>query len=393
MKACALRTFPEFPFILAVFQLAATWMACGQVTFSWQTIGDVGNPSMVTRPSDAVNVAVTVGSMDHEYAISKYEVSNAQYVAFLNAVASQGDPHGLYNPSAEIHELGGIVRFGTGPFTYASKQGREDYPVNFVGAFDAARFVNWLHNGQGQADTEDGVYDMLEEHLLRKAGARVFLPSENEWHKAAYYDPRSTSEGGPSNDDHYWLYPSQSESIPNKAVIDGAGNITNPQPNLANWGRSNPYGLCKVHTGGPGTETYYGVMHMGGNVVEWIEDRNSQDPSRYDIRGGDWENGDWDQRNDFINSTSPSHESTYLGIRLAATLAYAGGGIDAAGNPIQPGPIVPDPIDPDPGNPDPGNPDPGNPDPGNPDPGNPDPGNPDPVDPVIPDPVAPERPS
>ncbi|MDA7526089.1 hypothetical protein N8525_03020, partial [Verrucomicrobiales bacterium] len=90
-----------------------------QVTFTWQQIGDTGNPSMTTTPSRQVNTSVTVGRMDEEYAITKYEVSNSQWAAFLNAKACESDPHGLYNPQHSSHHWGGIMRSGSGPYTYA----------------------------------------------------------------------------------------------------------------------------------------------------------------------------------------------------------------------------------------------------------------------------------
>lgn len=312
-----------------------------QVTFTWQQIGDTGNPSMTTTPSRQVNTSVTVGRMDEEYAITKYEVSNSQWAAFLNAKACESDPHGLYNPQHSSHHWGGIMRSGSGPYTYAPKAGRENYPVNFVSVMDVARFVNWLQNGQGNADTEDGTYDMDQAPLItRKGGSQIYIPNENEWHKAAYYDPRIESEGGPPSDTHYWLYPALGNNTPNKATVQN-GVITNSElPNLANYDHSanDLDGQCRVNTGGVNCESYYGVRHMGGNVVEWIEDRHStSNPTWYDLRGGDWENGHWDQRNHFINAAQPFYESTDNGIRLAASLGYlereepAGGGSSGGG--------------------------------------------------------------
>ncbi len=40
---------------------------------------------------------MSVGEVDHNYAIGKYEVTAGQYTEFLNAVAKD-DPNNLYNP-------------------------------------------------------------------------------------------------------------------------------------------------------------------------------------------------------------------------------------------------------------------------------------------------------
>ena len=86
-----------------------------------------------------------------------------------------------------------ITRSGSdGSYSYAVNSGFGPNPVNHVSFFDAMRFVNWLQNGQGSGGTETGVYtisDGISE--TRNPSASFWLPSENEWYKAAYYDPRT----------------------------------------------------------------------------------------------------------------------------------------------------------------------------------------------------------
>ena len=82
--------------------------------------------------------------------------------------------------------------------------GSGNKPITFVSWFDAARFCNWLHNGQpsgaqNAATTEDGAYTLNGATsgvaISKNATAKVWIPSENEWYKAAYYDP---TKGGPA---------------------------------------------------------------------------------------------------------------------------------------------------------------------------------------------------
>ena len=101
--------------------------------------------------------------MGYGYDIGTYEVTNAQYVEFLNAKATS-DPLGLYNPNLEI--LGFSVaasRAGavSGSYSYGPIAGRENMPVNYLSLYDAMRFANWMNNGQGSADTETGAYTLL----------------------------------------------------------------------------------------------------------------------------------------------------------------------------------------------------------------------------------------
>ncbi|MBN2475921.1 MAG: SUMF1/EgtB/PvdO family nonheme iron enzyme [Pirellulales bacterium] len=88
----------------------------------------------------------------------------------------------------------GITRSGLpGSYRYEVLPQRGNRPVDYVGWYDALRFANWLHNGQrraaqGPTTTEDDAYDMSRgASISRKADARVWLPSEDEWYKAAYY--------------------------------------------------------------------------------------------------------------------------------------------------------------------------------------------------------------
>jgi hypothetical protein len=167
------------------------------ISVDWVTVGDPGNAADVTG----------FGSVADTYLIGKYEVTNAEYAEFLNAVAYD-DANDLYNssmgdPSGVGH--GGIRRSGSaGSYSYSTIAGRDSMPVNHVSFYDALRFANWLHNGQpiglqGASTTEDGAYTMIVEDYLsgivivRNPGATVFLPSEDEWYKAAYYDALSTS--------------------------------------------------------------------------------------------------------------------------------------------------------------------------------------------------------
>ena len=89
----------------------------------------------------------------YTYRISKYEVTNDQYVEFLNAVDPMGsDPNGVYSSYHGADARGGIA------FTTVSRQRRRSIPPRPTREISlsttcrfltAMRFVNWLENGQG----------------------------------------------------------------------------------------------------------------------------------------------------------------------------------------------------------------------------------------------------
>ncbi|NBV50701.1 hypothetical protein EBR78_05730 [bacterium] len=115
--------------------------------------------------SDGLRGDDRFGKVDYHFMIGKYEVTNSQYVAFLNAVA-QTDPYYLFLPGISDSGQGGIIRTGTsGSYTYSVRSGFENKPVTSLTWFSCARFANWLHNGKptGPASlstTEDGAYTL-----------------------------------------------------------------------------------------------------------------------------------------------------------------------------------------------------------------------------------------
>ncbi len=127
----------------------------------------------VDNPCNAPDIrfdAVGYGEVDYVCNIGKFEITAGQYTEFLNAVAATTDTHGLYDESMAdvIDHPGGrgcnIQRSGSSSdYTYTVAPDFADRPVNDVSWGDAARFCNWLHNGQptgGQdlSATEDGSY-------------------------------------------------------------------------------------------------------------------------------------------------------------------------------------------------------------------------------------------
>jgi len=62
-----------------------------------------------------------IGAVAETFRIGKHEVTNAQYVEFLNAVA-KFDINGLWDANMQSNVRGGIRRFGSlGSFQYANR--------------------------------------------------------------------------------------------------------------------------------------------------------------------------------------------------------------------------------------------------------------------------------
>lgn len=277
-----------------------------QATINIETvrISDPGNAvdTMSCAACHSPKSTAGYGSVGYTYNVGKYEVTAAQYTAFLNAVAAT-DTYGLYNPNMwsftlnKYEEGCRIQRSGSsGSYSYSVEADYANRPMHWVSFWRAVRFANWLHNGQptGLQDastTEDGAYlidgynDVFGQTIVRKPGAKWFIPTEDEWYKAAYYKGHGTNAG-------YWRYPTCSDTMPGRDLNDPDGN----NANYCDHGRAVTYGTYPIDDGKPYTvvgqfrnsPSPYGTFDQGGNAWEWNETIFSQtaDATFRGIRGG-----------------------------------------------------------------------------------------------------------
>jgi hypothetical protein len=316
------------------------------LTFKTVTVDAPGNPSVGIVPfTDAVYSSCAevvpaekqppcqqVGGVDYRYGIGRLEVTVTQYVDFLNTVDPAGrNRYKLYSSTESSSEW---PKYGQIDFSAPAAAGHHysvaapewaDKPYGFANFLRSARFANSLYNGQvisRQASsaggfhyvtyrvrlsrkTETGMYDMRVRAMTRSHKTGFVIPSQNEWIKAAYYDP---SGGGKYS---YWQYPTNPGSFgdggaaaPHQAKLNPTtGDVTNAseQP-LANFHASetaapswcpaafsastcatvNPLGIKasayeKAYQGSLGTvgqaktTSPWGTLDQGGNAVEWTD--------------------------------------------------------------------------------------------------------------------------
>ncbi len=265
------------PAVTAVFALLCLGIAAQAVTIATVPVGNAGNAGELSGAgAGGYGPDRITGSVSYNYNIGKYEVTAAQYKDFLNAVA-QTDTYGLYDTNMWNSTYGcKIKRSGvSGSYTYSVASALADRPVNYVSWGDAARFANWLHNGQptgaqGLSTTEDGAYYLngatTDAQLLavnRKTTWKWAITSEDEWYKAAYHK----NSGVTGN---YWDYPTGTNSAPGRDMTE----ITKPGNN-ANYSDV-PYPIdSPYYTTVVGEFQYsrspYGTFDQGGNLWEWNE--------------------------------------------------------------------------------------------------------------------------
>ena len=146
-----------------------------------------------------------------------------------------------------------------------------------------------------------GVTNPNNVSVVRNPNASIFVSAENEWYKAAYYDPRDAAQGGPPGDDNYWSYPTASDQVPVVAQATAEGDISNPGPNVVNYQRGADWGgqdghVTTVGSAGVDSASPWGTYDQGGNVWEWNDTIPTPFTSYRGIRGGTWFSGVGDLR-------------------------------------------------------------------------------------------------
>ena len=186
--------------------------------------------------------------------------------------------------------------------------------------------MNWLNTSQGyQAAynfTTSGVNDNIAlwspdqawqqggENLFRHKDAHYWLPSMDEWYKAAYYDPSSGN---------YFEYPTASNTAPvGVASGDGTGTNGNNEAVFFQYWDSGPADITQA-----GGLSAYGIMGMGGNVWEWDETtsdlNNDYAGNTRGVRGGYWNSSSFDLRSSTYRISGSAHSGGLnMGFRVAS---------------------------------------------------------------------------
>lgn len=300
-----------FPFILAaifadVARADTFGNAANQFDITFVTIGNPGNPADTGDGSDFQPGIQNLGSVPQVYRIGKYEVSRDMIIK-ANSVG---------NLAITLFDMSAYGGNGA------------NRPATGVSWNEAARFVNWLNTSSGSVpaykfslqpgQTGYSANDNIQlwtpsdagynpNNLYRNSLARYFLPSIDEWYKAAYYDPNSGT---------YFDYPTGSNSAPT-AVFSGTA------PGTAVFNHSESSGPAEITLAGGLSP--YGTMAQGGNVYEYEETDydfvNDSSSSERGERGGRWGGSFSVMSSSLRFSSDPTLESdNTVGLRIASSV-------------------------------------------------------------------------
>jgi len=301
----------------------------------WSAVGSPGNRPVNTYENLNDPPNRDIGSVNYEYRIAKTEVTNAQYLEFVRVYAPfHMETRPDQGPSRAFvgHEIDNAVGdpFDGGNYYIT---GNPNAPATMAWEF-AARYANWLHNGKqtDRAAFESGVYDTStftfnpdgtgNTQLTRSPGASVWIPSVDEWVKAASWDPNKVNPDGSVGG--YWRFLG-SRQTPLPAGRPENGGLTNR-------GLGVPFGPGGPDSVGsyPNVVSPWGLLDTSGGVSEYTESTNSPGLNRGRIvMGSAFRYG---------GATIP-HNDGGFNLAFADTTALLGGG----GNGLRLASFVPTP--------------------------------------------------
>lgn len=285
--------------------------------FQWATIGDPGNRAATRAEAPGFyNSGGTPyfnepGRVDYTFRMATTEVTNAQYLEFLNAYA----PH--YGGQFDSLLTGAYIFYSLSAGEFRIGNGMEIRAAAVTWRM-AARYTNWLHNGKGTdaAAFEIGVYDtstfgrdpdtnQLTDQRERSSDATFWLPNISEWTKGMYWDPNKGPEGG------YWLYHNGSDS---PAVYDLPGN----------GGTSNAGTQFHLDVASYSARSPWGLFDGSGGEREMLENYNSSGSGRF-IAGSLWSSGPTESRDRIGSLGGTIPDLGLIGFRVAGIVPSPAG--------------------------------------------------------------------
>lgn len=256
----------------------------------------VGNPGNANDAGAGGSIYFSpYGGVDYTFRMATYEVSQAMVTKATNL---------------------GMTNVTAGDWT-------GDMPATSVTWYEAAAFVNWLNTSTGHQAaydlsyngswsmnvwSSDQAWQLGGQNLFRHKDSYYFLPSDDEWYKAAYHQ----NDGVTAN---YWDFAAGSNSIPDG--IDEIGDtdfeaiFLQPQSNFG------PNVITNVGAASP-----YGTYGQNGNVWEWnesgITSPNEAGSEPRVFRGGAWNCSSYYLTATYVTYDGPAATNNSVGFRVAS---------------------------------------------------------------------------
>ena len=276
-------------------------------------VGDAGNRAPLPSETRGFNNFTTWGAVGYEYGIMETEVTLSQYAEFITAYL----PHHQPIPNESLSGTRDLLRRDSNG-VWTPFAGTEMLPARTTWIM-AARFANWIHNGKSDeaAAFSSGAYNLSPDRFTvwfhtaladidRSPGARVALPTSDEWAKATYYDPNryGPGEGG------YWIEPGSSDNV----LITGRPGEPHAQTSrgLVAYDPRFEYGADVISY--PQTRSPWGLADVSGSWREALEWSQISSTGYVALAGSDMSGIYWDSIDEAMYNVSVLERQ--VGIRL-----------------------------------------------------------------------------
>lgn len=200
-------------------------------------------------------------NIEYNYKIMKYEVTNSEYIKYLNEAIAKGNV--TVNDTAVIGYYDGDSKLQAGNYAF--------YHLNDYAFQYKVKFIIW----QDSTFTIEEGYENHPVVAVSWYGANAFakhygydLPTEEEWEKAARGNTGYNYPFGNNLDSPFANYMDSGDSFDNGTT---------------------PVGFFNGENGTGNNMSPYGAYDMTGNVWEWTKSfHGGQYPKQYTVRGGAW---------------------------------------------------------------------------------------------------------
>jgi formylglycine-generating enzyme required for sulfatase activity len=246
-------------FVLFTSFVSADTFGTGSNQFTIDFVPISGN----SNPTSGIPAGegFTFTGVANDYRMGTYEVTNAQWTKFKAAYGEvTGAPSNAYDQD---------------PYWAG-----ENIPTNRTSWYEAAQFVNYLNTSkgyqaaykftgtQGTSNYTLGIWSTAEAaggtNLYRNKNAKYYLPTEDEWMKAAHW-----------NGSNLQTYTTIGDVFP----LQGNGTSGTGWNYYNNTDLAQYINLYRPWDVGSGSQELNGTFDMTGNVYEWME--------------SPWNNGDY----------------------------------------------------------------------------------------------------
>lgn len=312
---------------LVAFGVSAAWGQTPPPNYDFQfaTVGNTGN-----APIPDEGLTQGRGRVDYAYRISKLEITTGQWLEFVNTYSTRSNDMAWFGAPTywgaglDDNYSGPGVRWKLNDAPQSSMR-----PVFGITWREAAQYCNWLCNRKAPtlAAIANGAYDTstfggqfstgYTDQATHNPNAEYWIPTLDEWLKAAHYDPNKNGDGVGG-----WWQSAGRTDTPLTPGLPGIGQTSAAYDGFE-------FGSLEAPTLVPlgayaDVTSAYGLWDCSGGTSEWTEDWLWGDQRQHRIIDGGkagspfWENRLFDT---LTNFAAESPDSTFgYGFRIASSV-------------------------------------------------------------------------